>query len=157
MNAKRLLKNAAVTAGVVATIVTIWRALPVWHHDADGDGYGDPSVSIRIPWQPDGYVSNSDDCFEANAKARPGIDTFYTTDRGDGSFDYDCNGESDRQYATIGACDGGNASPEGWNGSTVPACGAESRWLWDCDRRLRGLPPSLETVRETVARTQACR
>ncbi len=33
-----------------------------WYYDADSDGYGDPSLSIRQCAGPSGYVANGDDC-----------------------------------------------------------------------------------------------
>ena len=63
-----------------------------WYQDSDGDTYGNPNVSTKACSQPGGYVANSDDCYDSNANAKPGQTTCYTTNRGDGSFDYDCSG-----------------------------------------------------------------
>lgn len=63
-----------------------------WYQDSDGDGYGNPSVSQVNCNQPAGYVLDNTDCYDSNANAKPGQTTCYTTNRGDGSFDYDCNG-----------------------------------------------------------------
>jgi len=40
--------------------------------DADGDGYGDPSVSADACSAPDGYVDNSGDCDDGVASTNPG-------------------------------------------------------------------------------------
>ena len=38
------------------------------------------------------------DCYDGNANAKPGQTTWFTTDRGDGSFDYDCNSSQQKNY-----------------------------------------------------------
>ncbi len=38
------------------------------------------------------YASATSDCYDANANAKPGSTTCSTTNRGDGSFDYNCSG-----------------------------------------------------------------
>ena len=44
----------------------------LWYQDADGDTYGNPSVSQASCTQPLGYVSNSSDCNDASASIKPG-------------------------------------------------------------------------------------
>lgn len=62
--------------------------------DDDGDFYlaigSDPSC-LGSP-----YLGI--DCYDDNDKAHPGQTNFYVVDRGDGSFDYDCNSKEDGFY-----------------------------------------------------------
>lgn len=44
----------------------------LWHLDADGDGFGDPAVTIVACDAPVGYVSNGDDCDDGSALTFPG-------------------------------------------------------------------------------------
>lgn len=43
-----------------------------WYRDSDGDGYGDPSVSVTQKDQPAGYVSDDSDCADYDADIFPG-------------------------------------------------------------------------------------
>ena len=43
-----------------------------WYIDSDGDGYGDPSVSITQEDQPAGYVADDNDCADYDADIFPG-------------------------------------------------------------------------------------
>jgi PKD repeat protein len=44
----------------------------VWYRDADGDGYGNPSLTSNGCSAPAGYVGVSGDCNDASASVRPG-------------------------------------------------------------------------------------
>ena len=60
-----------------------------WYADSDGDGYGDDAVSIASCDQPAGYVSNEDDCDDADPTIYPG-QTEVCNDTDD-----DCDGLTD--------------------------------------------------------------
>lgn len=116
-------------------------AEPVWFRDEDGDGYGDPRVSQRAAKQPAGYVINSLDCFDRNRDAHPGQLKFFLRQRGDGSFDYDCDGaQTPEAVAASGGCKSitrfaipTRCWPEpGWI-KAAPACGFEGRWFSKCE------------------------
>ena len=60
-----------------------------YYIDTDADGYGNASVSQIACTQPQGYVSNPDDCNDSSAAASP-----VATEICDG-IDNDCNGATD--------------------------------------------------------------
>jgi hypothetical protein len=121
--------------------------------DADGDGFGDaaPGQTACLCAPTDPYVELSGgDCFDQNADARPGQTGFFAADRGDGSFDYDCNGSETVQFSAFAFC---GPAPvcgftRGWLAG-IPACGNDGEFLVDCG----GL--SCQSVFQT--RTQPCR
>ena len=114
---------------------------PIWYRDADGDGYGDRQSSLRSPKAPPDHVANALDCFDRNRDARPGQTKYFADHRGDGSFDYDCDGRASVEREVLaGGCKKLTRfgipircwADAGWQGA-VPACGKSTRWLSDCE------------------------
>ena len=103
--------------------------------DTDGDGYGDPDSSeclCATIWPHE--VTNDDDCYDGNNDAWPGNTDWFTSHRGDASFDYDCDGVETQRYTTIGSCtdvDGVCTLVEGW-GASVPDCAHAGFWFSSC-------------------------
>ena len=90
------------------------------YQDADADTYGNPSVSISA-CTTGGYVDNNTDCYDANASAYPGSGACSGGNRGDGSYDWNCDGGQSGcgtgfnyvyEVANTYACNGG-WSPNG--------------------------------------------
>lgn len=91
-----------------------------WYEDGDSDGYGDAASTTTTCVMPSGYVANSSDCYDSNADANPGQSAYFPSNRGDGSYDYNCDGTEELRWPdnTNGACS------EGWHDSfAVPDCG----------------------------------
>lgn len=65
-----------------------------WYVDADGDGYGDPWLTITDCAAPVGYVATNDDCDDANSGIHP-----FATELCD-SVDQDCDGAIDEGLST---------------------------------------------------------
>lgn len=70
----------------------------LWIKDADNDGYA-PNATDELAQesQPAGYQRRytrigTNDCYDSNANAKPGQTSVFSSNRGDGSFDYDCDG-----------------------------------------------------------------
>lgn len=145
----------AIAGIVVAIAIFLFSQVPTWYADQDGDGFGDPRVSQLSIWQPSSFVRNAEDCYDNNQKAKPGAESYFGDHRGDGSFDYNCDGTSTREQSATGSCSNGKAN-QGWDGE-VPACGKKGKWLVDCDRIVHVIPPKIETVRESNSRIQKCR
>ena len=84
-----------------------------YYEDADEDGYGDPAASLVSCVRPGGYVTNLDDCDDANKAVNPAANETCTdtTDRNcDGAVGMDDN-DSDGTVA-CDDCDDGRADVE---------------------------------------------
>lgn len=110
---------------------------PTFYADADADGFGDPrSPSVSCTPQ-SSFVADGTDCYDGNARAYPDSPEFMEVDRGDGSYDYNCDNVETLQYPDLYACKADVSYNFGWDGSPVPNCG-ESGILslgiqpWDC-------------------------
>jgi hypothetical protein len=42
-----------------------------WFADSDGDGHGDPAISVDACGAPSGYVASADDCDDTDASVNP--------------------------------------------------------------------------------------
>jgi hypothetical protein len=111
-----------------------------FYYDSDGDTYGVRGATQC--WCEDGswpYTGlDSTDCYDSNANAHPGQTAYFTADRGDGSWDYNCSGSNEREYTAVsGGCAWDTLSitcecnGEGWE-RAVPACGDAGLWIGDC-------------------------
>jgi hypothetical protein len=118
-----------------------------FYYDGDGDTYGVPGTKecyCEAGVYP--YTGlTKDDCYDSNAEAYPGNTKYYTAHRGDGSFDYDCSGSSQKHWqGTTGGCAWDTLSitcdvnGAGWKGSE-PSCGNASQYVSDCDAKYSAL------------------
>ncbi len=103
---------------------------PYCYRDFDNDGYAAVTGAKVCKTS----ASLGTDCYDLNANAKPGQGNYFLTDRGDGSFDYNCNDVQDNIHdncvttwsgpigcTTIMPTGGIN----GWVGQ-VPPCGDNS-------------------------------
>ncbi len=104
----------------------------VWYEDFDGDGYGDPGVTVEACDAPTGYVDNGDDCDDADADQFPGADEYCNGE------DDDCNGTVDDDYALDALTWYADADGDGYGDIDAPtlACDAPPDHVadaTDCD------------------------
>ena len=111
-----------------------------FYKDVDGDTYGVSGPTQC--WCDDGASPwtglDTSDCYDSNANAYPGQSSFFTGARGDGSYDYDCDTNEEKELTgrTTGcswdfepfSC---NIDGVGWVGSE-PACGRSGTYSDDC-------------------------
>jgi len=112
-----------------------------YYTDSDSDGYGTGASQCWCSGGSYPYTaSNSTDCYDTNASVNPGQTNYFTYHRGDGSYDYNCNGAQENQYSGSSSgcawdtiyidCDLSGSA--GWYGGT-PSCGNSGQWNSDCD------------------------
>jgi hypothetical protein len=137
--------------------------------DADNDGYAPSTFSRTYSTSAtlSGWVrrytlqTNPFDCYDANANARPGQTGWFTVNRGDGSFDYNCNGVIEYQYGvTTDLCGCGDATMAAGY-TTNPGCGVAGTYYTSCTQvglcGSRSVDSTWNYDNIAVSRTQACR
>lgn len=106
-----------------------------YYYDYDGDGYGSDSVSGRCLCSFDGYYTAAinTDCFDYNSAASPAATTYSTSQRGDGSYDWNCDGTASKYYGSSGSCSGWPfcSGSNGWR-SGVASCGSAADYQTGC-------------------------
>lgn len=105
----------------------------VSYRDQDGDGYGGKAEKWCGNTPPAGYVTDSSDCCDSDASAKPGQTAFFTVARaGCDGYDYNCVGGEELQNGSLTAVTGcgsmiGCRCPEGWF-TSVPQCGTQGQY-----------------------------
>lgn len=112
-----------------------------FYYDEDGDGYGVRGAKEcwceagAAPWT----GRNPDDCYDKNARAYPGANAFVGVHRGDGKFDYNCDGAEEKEFSgRFSSCRWTFApfsckvNGKGWK-SSEPRCGSAGTYIGDCD------------------------
>ncbi len=132
-----------------------------WYVDGDEDGHGGSAYLERCAYDDPStsgtaYVSTSDDCYDGNEDAFPGSTWYNKADRGDGSFDYDCDGKETQVFTDQAECASALSleqfDVEGWVESTSPACGKTSAYCTNSDKD----DSCLLTTYSCDDKTQAC-
>ncbi len=104
-----------------------------YYYDYDADLYG--STYGKCLCAPDGSYTSSynSDCYDYNAAANPAASAYSTSQRGDSSYDYNCDGSESKYYSEVYSCGSwpGCSSTAGFSGST-PACGSTGTWVTGC-------------------------
>jgi hypothetical protein len=122
-------------------------------YDYDGDGYGSDSVASVCACGATGYytATAAGDCYDYNASASPAASSWSTSQRGDGSYDWNCDGAQTKLYTDSGSCDywRGCSTTAGWTSST-PSCGSTGNYLYNCSLDW------FSCSEDTVSVTQAC-
>jgi hypothetical protein len=132
-----------------------------YYYDFDGDAYG--TTTGRCLCAPSGYYTSTynTDCYDSNGSANPGASSWFTTSRGDGSYDYNCDSSQQKRYTDTLSCSGLTASgcyanQSGFrNSGSVPSCGSVGTWYTDCDWSWSSF--SCSTPAGNSSRTQECR
>lgn len=105
-----------------------------WYADDDRDGFGDPLRGQHRCESPPGWVADATDCYDGNADARPDQVDSFVVHRGDGSFDYDCDGAATPADVRLGSCSvlPTCSTEPGWYWGRVPLCGVDEDYLTEC-------------------------
>lgn len=87
--------------------------------DMDNDGHAPMDAACERGFP-------KDDCYDENPAASPEQAMFFESDRGDGSFDFNCDGQSEREFPTRPRCstivEGCRVLNEGFL-TPIPDCG----------------------------------
>ena len=96
--------TATVASGTSITAICASCTPTPWYQDADGDSYGNPSVTQSSCAQPTGYVADNTDCNDANATINPGAADVCN------GIDDNCNGVVDENAIASTTIPSGNVT-----------------------------------------------
>ncbi len=112
----------------------------IWYADADGDGFGNPSLSQLQCEVPFAYVGNNDDCNDNNMLIYPGTDEICN------NTDDNCNGQIDEGLELIAYYPDNDNDGFGDNNSLPNySCNPVPGAVWnnlDCDDSTGGINPA---------------
>ena len=130
--------------------------------DEDDDGYGVGSevcVDGLSTW-----ATQGGDCYDSNANARPNQTSWFSTHRGDGSYDYDCDEVSSRRYTGQASYQGCLSSSAACNAvvgkyinQTPPSCGGAKNFITHCSSSFDWSTFQFQYCAHWSPRTQQCR
>ncbi len=100
-----------------------------WYGDADGDGYGEPTVTVEACAAPSGYAGEASDCDDTDASINPGASELCNGD------DDDCDGlvDDDDPDVTGGTAWHVDADGDGYGSGaySVTACSQPAGYVAD--------------------------
>jgi len=109
-----------------------------YYYDYDNDGYGTSASSCLCAASGSYDTTTNGDCYDYNSNAYPGATSWRTSDRGDGSYDYNCDGSQEQRYTNSGIC-----NVDVWAGTctrtsgfiydeSTPSCGTSGDYVSSC-------------------------
>jgi hypothetical protein len=120
----------------------------VWYRDADKDGWGTSSGSVRACVAPRDHVDRGGDCDDGNADANPGEDERCN------KVDDDCDGATDEASAIDAGTWYADADADGWGaGAGSRACVAPAGQVsrsGDCDDKNKDANPAQDELCSTT-------
>jgi hypothetical protein len=128
-----------------------------YYVDADADGYGKQGSSSKCYCSATSTytATTATDCYDSNSAANPGATAYSSVDRGDGSYDYNCDSSQEKRYTDVYDCTGAVYVcvdyTNGWT-SSAPSCGSSATWRTGCSASLTSC-----TYSGGTSRTQTCR
>ena len=118
---------------------------PTWYDDADGDGYGDSTLSTRACEAPSDTVGDDTDCDDLSAAVNPGATELCN------DIDDDCDGSTDEDDAADAVVWYADSDGDGFGDPTsqATACDAPSGYTddtSDCDDGSAAISPDADEV-----------
>jgi Putative metal-binding motif len=92
-----------------------------YYQDADGDGYGNPSVFSDLCNPFPGYVTNDDDCNDSRTDVNPGA-----VEIASNGLDDNCNGLIDEPNTWTGTASSEWSNPANWSAGVVPTASTDA-------------------------------
>ena len=134
-----------------------------YFYDYDSDTFGEGSASCLCGPSGSWTALQGGDCYDLNADAHPGQTGWFAVSRGDGSFDYNCDGSEEKEYTgtMAWACpaidsDLCEVTTDGWV-SSEPTCGNSGQWPTGCTYYVYGPCGWFCCEEASYAMTQNCR